>query len=146
MTFRFSITDVNITLMPRRWHVLVCDDDIVRHERYERLFAALSDQSRAYSQWPIDYILHRALTVKQALTAMAKAREGNIVFHLACLDHDLGGRLDGRDLCRSIDASVARRVLVHSRNPICADEMVALLKDHKKPSIVFRLPYQAEPA
>lgn len=110
------------------YEILVADDTMSRHLRFERI-------STGYS-------FAHAFTVSQAIDMLASRQ-----YRMVCLDHDFGTFDDGRTICRWLSENrmcCPERVLIHSQNPIGAEEMKNILADIRGIKIAV-VPYRGEP-
>ncbi len=116
---------------PAQKLVLVVDDERVRHERFREIFATVPGAQS-----------HHAFGVAEAIVLL-----GTWPYAMVCLDHDMGLGPDGRDLCHWLVAhpeDCPGTVLIHSRNPVTAIEMEALIAQDLG-VYVRRIPFQPKP-
>ena len=149
--------------------ILVVDDDIARIKRFEAIFRNNPEVVPArrpvfdgrlvnYRLTPdeVPHVVDIAVGYMGATELMAR-----FTYDLVCLDHDLGAKKDGRLVARwmagwSMTGSrwheripgwrcPAKKVLIHSRNPIAAEEMAKIFLEMPYPPFIKLLPYQPAP-
>jgi len=102
--------------------VLILDDMEVRHEGFRKKFNRYSDT------------IVSTYTVKQCIKELDQDR-----FDMICLDHDLGGKKSGYDVCKWLinNPEKARSIIIiHTNNPVGAKNMYDILRKQGINSII----------
>ncbi len=141
--------------------ILIVDDEQRRHDRFRAILCAnpsVNGESRIADfgkngivqyRWVANHVEPHVVDSAYDLTDAQELLKSR-VYDLACLDHDLGHKTrDGRLLCRWLQYCprlCPRKVLIHSRNLVAADEMAALLNEmtDRRPMIKL-LPFKPSP-
>jgi two-component SAPR family response regulator len=92
--------------------IIILDDDVMRHLLFDKLFKG--------------HDIQHVLSVAEFTNAI-----NNTKYDIACLDHDLGTVETGVDAAKAIvtlpENQRPNEILIHSWNPVGAENMRALL-------------------
>lgn len=153
--------------------ILIVDDEDARHMRFLNIFQAhleVRPEMRVVEtkvpnvtqyRWTAKFSApHEVVSARSYRDAILHMGWSPRTWDLVCLDHDLGEEEEGRDgrgLARWMAGLTqdgqrlngwrcpAKKVLIHSRNPIAAAEMAAIFLEMPNAPFVKLLPFQPVP-
>lgn len=120
--------------------VLVVDDTISRHQRFDEIFEDYCPELRL----KVDHSFGPHDAIQKLGEAALKGWE----YRLLCLDHDLSVLDDGRNLSswlKENSEACPSAILIHSHNHICARTMEEICSSIRRPDgsypVVKRIPF-----